>query len=107
MRAGRLRHNATIQSNTQTRSNSGEMVDAWGTFVASWWCEIVQVAGGESFRGRQVHANADSVASGRYVAGVTPQMRLTHSGRTYQILSVNDVEKRGVELRLDLREYGV
>lgn len=107
MRAGRLRNLATIQSNAPTRSSSGEAVEAWSAFVASWWCEITQVSGGESFRGRQVHANADSVASGRYVAGVTPQMRLTHGGRTYQILSVNNLEKRGRELRLDLREYGV
>lgn len=107
MRAGRLRNEATIQQTTPTRSSSGAAVDAWTSFVASWWCELVQVSGGEAFRGRQVHANADSVAIGRYASGVTPQMRLTHGGKTYQILAVNDVEKRERELRLELREVGV
>lgn len=104
MRAGRLRNEATIQSNAPTQDSIGGMVDNWSTFVTPWWCELLQVKGGEAFRGRAVHAAADSVATGRYVAGVTRQMRVTLGARTFDILDVNNVENRGRELRLDLRE---
>lgn len=107
MRAGRLRHNAAIEQNTPTRSPSGEAIASWSAFVASWWCELVQVGGGETFRSRQVHATADHVASGRYVAGVTPQMRVVLGSRTFDILRADNVMNRDRELMLHLRERGV
>jgi head-tail adaptor len=103
MRIGRLRNLATIQSNAPTQDTIGGTVDAWSTF-GEWWCELVQVKGGEAFRGRAVHASADSVASGHYMPGVTRQMRVLLDGRTFDILDVNNVENRNRELRLELRE---
>lgn len=107
MRAGKLRNNVAIQQNTPTRSSSGESIDSWSDFAASWWCELATVSGGETFRSKQVHAQADTLAIGRYVSGVTPQMRVTYGSRTFDILLVDDVEQRHRELRLHLRERGI
>ena len=104
MRAGRLRNNAVIQQNAPTQDAIGAEVKSWSTHTASWWCELAQVNGGEAFRGRTVHASADSVAVGRYVTGVTPRMRLTLGARTFEVLAVNNVENRNRELRLELKE---
>jgi head-tail adaptor len=104
MRAGRIRNAATIQVNTPSQDTIGGPVDSWATFSDPWWCELVQTKGGEAFRGRAVHASADSVAIGRYLAGVTAQMRLVLGSRTFDVLNVYDHENRHSKLELDLRE---
>ncbi len=103
MRAGKLRNKATIEANTPTQDSMGGEVESWAAF-ATWWCELAQVKGGETFRGRVVHAAADLVGVGRHVSGVTPRHRLTLGARVFDILAVNNVENRNRELRLDLKE---
>lgn len=107
MRAGRLRTTARIEQNTPTRSDSGEAISAWSTFITTWPCELVGAGGGEAFRGRQTHASADHVAIGRYASGVTAQMRVVVGSRTFDILRVDNVGNRYRELRLNLRERGI
>ncbi len=107
MRAGRLRNEAKIQKSTPTRDASGGEVAAWADQVASWWCELAQVSGGQVFRGHGVHGQATHVAIGRYAAGVTSEMRVTLGARTFDILNAQDFENRGRELRLELKERGV
>lgn len=107
MRAGRLRCKAVIQQNSAGQDAIGGRTESWSTLYAGWYCELHQVKGGESFRGRVVHASADTVAIGRYVAGVTPRHRLTYDGSTYDIVAANNVDRRNRELRLDLRSRGL
>lgn len=108
MRAGRFRNTAAIQANTPTRDAAGGETASWASSVsASWPCELVQVKGGESFRGRIVHAAANFVAVGRYVSGVTSKHRVLLGARAFEILAANNVENRGRELRLDLVERGL
>lgn len=104
MRRGRLRNTAAIEQNTPTRDASGGEVAAWASYCATWPCELVQVKGGELFRGRIVHASAEYLAVGGFVQGVTPRMRVTLAGRSFEILGANNVENRGRELRLELKE---
>jgi SPP1 family predicted phage head-tail adaptor len=103
MRAGRLRNKATIEANTPTRDAAGGEVASWATF-ATWWCELNQAAGGEAFRNRVVHAEANHVANGRYVAGVLTSMRVTLGSRVFEIKAVDNVGNRNRELRIDLLE---
>lgn len=107
MRGGRLRNTAAIEQNTPGQDAIGGESKSWSTYCATWPCELVQVKGGEVFRGKQVHAQANYVAAGRYVAGVTAKMRLTLGSRTFEVLYANDVENRGRELRLELMERAV
>jgi head-tail adaptor len=103
LRLGNMRNLATIEQNTPSQDTIGGTVDSWSTF-STWWCELSHVKGGEAFRGRAVHAAADSLAVGRYLPGVTAQMRVVLGSRTFEILGLDDVDNRGIELRLDLRE---
>jgi SPP1 family predicted phage head-tail adaptor len=104
VRAGRLRNAAALQTNTPTRDGAGGEVASWANTLSPWYCELVQVKGGETFRGRMVHAAANYVAIGRYVSGVTPRMRLILGSRIFDILAADNVENRGRDLRLDLVE---
>jgi len=75
MRSGKLRDRANIQQDT---SNDDTPTPTWtGTpLVANWPCDILPIGGDESYRGRQLEAKVDYVATGRFVDGVTAEMRL-------------------------------
>lgn len=107
MRTGRQRTEATIQTIASTQDTIGGEVKTPSTLTATWYCELVQVKGGEAYRGRQVHGQANYLAIGQYVPGVTTKHRLVVGARTFDILASNDVDARGRELRLDLFERGV
>lgn len=107
MRTGRQRLEATIQTIASGQDAIGGETKTPSTLVATWYCELVGVKGGEVFRGRQVHGNANHVAIGHYVAGVTTKHRLVIGARTFDILWPNNVDNRDRELRLDLFERGV
>ncbi len=107
MRTGKLRNLGKIQVNNPTRDTAGGEVSAWSDFAAAWWFDLVQVKGGEMYRGRVVHAQADYQASGHYVAGVTAKMRVILGSRAFDIMDSENVENRGRELQLDLRERNV
>ncbi len=107
MRTGRLRCNAVLQSATASQDAIGGTSLSWGTFLASWWCELHQAKGGEAFRGRVVHAEADHVATGRWVSGVTPRHRMTFNGRTFDIKAADDLDNRNRTLVLHLKERGL
>jgi SPP1 family predicted phage head-tail adaptor len=107
MRAGKLRNKVVITNPAVTGKDAiGGETTTPATF-ADWWCELVQVSGGEVYKGRAVDAQATSVARGRYVAGVTRAMYIVMGSRTFDILNVNDVDERHRELMLDLKERGL
>ena len=102
-----MRTKAAILAVASGQDTIGGEVKTTSTLCATWPCELVHAKGGEVFRGKQVHGQANYVATGRYVAGVTTKHRVTVGARTFEIMAANDVESRGRELRLDLFERGV
>lgn len=104
MQIGKLRNKLTIEALNVTARDSfgGETVTP--AIHSLWWCELVQVSGGEAYRGRVMHAEATSLASGRFISGVTPQMRATLGSRTFDIVNVYNVDGRSRELQLELKE---
>lgn len=107
MRAGSLRNPAALEQNAPTRDAIGGEVASWSTLLSPWWCELLHVKGGETVRRRTVHAQANCLAIGRWVSGITTKHRLTLSGRTFDILDAYDPDGRGRELRLDLLERNI
>lgn len=107
MRRGRMRTKATIQQNTPTRSGSGEAVASWSTYKTAWG-ELVQVQGGETFRSRQAHAEADYIFVYDYQDAPAPTtaMRVAVGSRTFDVLAIDNVSQRNRETRLHLRERG-
>ncbi len=105
MRAGRLRHRITIQQNAPTRNGKGEEVDSWSTFGGGARCAaVIPLAGREAFNAQQRHAAAELRIELRYLAGITTKMRVSYDGRLFDILDVADIEERGRETQLLVKE---
>ena len=98
----------TIQSNAPTRSASGQAVDVWSTYK-SLWGEINQVRGGETWRSRQVHAEADHALTFDWIdaPAVTPRMRVVYGSRVFDVLAVNNLGERNQRVVVDMRERGL
>lgn len=107
MRRGRANAQLVFETNTPTRSSSGEAIAGWSAYKTVWG-ELNQVSGGEAFRSRQVHASADSVFEFDWIDApdVTTAMRATYGSRVFDVLMVNNIANRNRRVRVDLRERG-
>ena len=99
MRSGRLRHRMWLKEPTHTSDGMGANTTTWGT-VEVFWGSV------EPLRGREWIASGleNSEVSGkivrRYKSGITPDMIVTFDSRTFQIVSVINVDERNVEQQL-------
>lgn len=87
MLAQRLRHTIVIQQKSTSLNGYAENAGTWSTFATVR-------AGIEPVGGREVLESGQNVAEQfvkiviRYLAGVTPQMRVNWNGAIYNILAV-------------------
>lgn len=101
--AGRLRERIDIQSVTRTLDDSGTPVDVWADVAANVPAEVLAVAGGEQFRGRQVHAEANMVFIIRWRSDVTVYNRVVWNDGNYGIVYVGDPYGERTQLRIEAR----
>jgi SPP1 family predicted phage head-tail adaptor len=95
--SGKLRFLVTIQSLVGTKDSFGQEVQSWQTFKQVW-ASIEPLMGRELIAAQQIAGQADVKIRSRYVAGVTPKMRATYGGHTYDIQGVQNVANRNREL---------
>jgi len=103
MRIGRLRHRVIIQQVAESQDSTGAPLETWGTF-AEVWAGVEPLRGREFFASKQIQADVTTRIRIRYLAGVTPKMRVLWGSRVYLIDSVIDPEERHVEMQLMARE---
>ena len=99
MRAGTLRHKVIIQVGTEAQDGFGGVTLTWATF-ATVWAAIEPISGKEFFDSQQVNAEVTTRIRIRYLASVTPKMRVLHGARIYRIESTVDLNERTRELHL-------
>ena len=99
MRAGRLRHQIVIQICAATPDGAGAEVKTWSTF-ATLQASYEPLMGKELFAAQQEQARATTRFRVRFVAGITPKMRVSFDNRLFNIESVIDPYGRGRELHL-------
>lgn len=104
MRAGAMRSFIEIQSASETPNTFGERVQTWGG-VAQVWCEFRNVTGRERFAADQIQGQVVAIARMRYLAGITPKMRVLFQGKTYLIRGVANVKGLNREMELELEEF--
>lgn len=100
MEAGRLRELVTIEQKSVTRDAFGAETVAWTTFAASLPAEAQPLSGREYVAMRQAQADITIRFRLRYVAGVTPAMRVLWDSRAYDIIEAINVNARDRELEL-------
>lgn len=106
MRIGKLRRVVTIQAPTQGQSGTGAPTQTWATLAngANLFAEILEEAGREQIQAGQVNPQRPVTVRIRYLAGVTAQQRVLYGSRTFQIMSVVNVNERSRELELTCLE---
>lgn len=103
MRPGQLRHRVTIQAKTITRGTDGSVIESWAD-TATVWAAVEPLTGREYWAAQQINAERTVKFRIRYRSGITPQMRISYSSRTFDIKSVINVEEQNRELLLMCEE---
>lgn len=103
MRAGRLRHKITIEHSSEVRDGRGETTKTWSTF-ATPRAGIYPQSGGENFQLHQENNSVSHKIVTRYMAGITPDMRVSYNGRVFDIESVINVGERNKMLHIWCKE---
>jgi SPP1 family predicted phage head-tail adaptor len=103
MRAGRLRHRVTIQQRAGTQDSYGQEDDDWND-VDTVWAAVEPLRGREFLEARREGAEVTTRIVTRYRSGITPAMRVSYDSRTFDIVSVINVDERDSELQLMCRE---
>ena len=103
MRAGKLRHKITIQDYTESQNSYGEVTKTWSDY-ATVWASIEPVRGREFWDSKQINAEITAKITIRYLAGVTPKMRIKYGARIFEIISVINPEERNKDLQLMVKE---
>lgn len=103
MRTGQLRHKITIQQAAKTSDGFGGWTQTWTNF-ATVWAAIEPLRGREFFAAAQVQAEQITRIRIRYLAGITPKMRILFDARTFSINTIINVNERNRELHLMCEE---
>jgi SPP1 family predicted phage head-tail adaptor len=104
MRGGKLRRQVTIQSRSQAQNAIGEMTDTWSNFATVYAAVEPVEPGGEQIQAEQVNAQHRIMVTMRYIAGITPRMRVAYGSRTFNVQAVTNVEERNEQLVLTCTE---
>jgi SPP1 family predicted phage head-tail adaptor len=99
IRAGRLRHLVTIQSQATAQDAYGAAVRAWSD-LATVWAEIAPLTGRELWAAQQTAATTTHRVTMRHHPDVTSACRLQFGSRIFGIDSVLNPEERGERLVL-------
>ena len=105
MRAGTLRHRVAIQTRSETTSSGyGDARYTWAT-TTTVWGRVEPVSGDETFIGDQSQNRITHKVTLRGYSGLrADRNRLQHDGRTLGIVSVRDLDERGITLEVMCRE---
>lgn len=102
MEAGELRHQISHQQGTSVRSG----LDTVTTFntVATIWGSIKKLSGREVERAKQIHSEAEFQFRFRYFSTLNVKDRLVFNERTFEVLDIDNIEERNIELLVLAKE---
>lgn len=103
MNPGRLNRRVTLQVQATACDGVGQPKPVWND-VATVWAAIWPLRGRELYAAQQSSSEVETRIRIRYMAGITPAMRVICSGRVFGILYVIDPDLRHVTLDLLCRE---
>lgn len=103
---GAARHLGIIQALTSVPDGDGGTIETWAQIGPPWPMALqpTSVRDLEQAAVSTILAVATHIATGRYRADITIQMRLTFAGRTFEITGLKNADERGIDLQLFLVE---
>ena len=108
-RIGRRNYKALIESPPTALDEYGQRsytTGSWTTVIDGWWCELVDLGGGEILDGVQTKESTQKVAIGDSPAvkgQINAQCRATIDGVVYGIVAVRDVAGDNRSVRVELK----
>ena len=103
MPAGKLRHYIAIEQPVEVQDEQGGISRTWAEMVHAW-AEITALNASENTGQPQVRGMATHAIRTRYVASVSPEMRVVFRGRVFNITGVQDIDERGKVMVLSVTE---
>ena len=105
---GEMRHVVRIEQRSTAQSSSGDPLLSWSPFASRRRAAIMATPGREFFASAERQGRIPTVFQLRYLAGVTPAMRLIRERDgvdvVYKILSAIDPDQLRVELVITCEE---
>ena len=95
---GDLRHRLTLEEAQRVSDGAGGYTETWVS-VTDVWAAIRPDGGGEGVEADRLAGRVSHVVTLRYLAGVTPAMRLRQGTRVFHILAAIDEDARHRWLR--------
>lgn len=105
MKAGKLRHQITIERFTSGQDEFGQPIEAWET-VGTVAAAVEPLKGREFIAAQAAQSEVTTRIRLRYLAGITAADRITHGGTVYNVLSIIDKDMRNIELELMCKSAG-
>lgn len=102
--AGTLRHSVIVEAMIVVKQPDFTQTRTWTPDPVPWRASIQQLNATERFEAQQIQADATHAIKGRYYPGLTPTHRLKFGSRTFNIVSVNNVEEANVNHELRCME---
>ena len=102
--AGMLKHPLIIEAFASVRQSDFTLKATWTPDPIAQGASIRQLNGREQAESQQMKATATHEVKMRYYAGLTPQHRLKWGDRTFNIVSVDNIEEANVNHELRCRE---
>jgi SPP1 family predicted phage head-tail adaptor len=93
LRAGELDMPITIEHKGIARDSFGAQIETWGPW-AKCFAKFEPLSGGESIEGSQRTSAQTARFTIRFRRGVTPEMRIQHDGRRWDIVDVASPDRR-------------
>lgn len=102
---GSFRHELTLHEATLTPDGAGGYGESWAE-VATLFARIEPVSATSRFGADQTLETVTHRVTMRHRAGVASGMRLTRSGRVFEIVTVHDPDETRRYLQCRVREQG-
>jgi SPP1 family predicted phage head-tail adaptor len=108
MQAGKLRYLVTIQKQSGQTDTTGAETDTWVTFAQVY--AHIEPYIGSARAGREVWTGGQLIGLDytrihlRYLAGLTPKMRVSWNGRIFDILAINTRDECNAEMEMIAKE---
>lgn len=106
MGLGSKRHLVTLQTRSSALDSFGDDGLTY-TDLATAWGKIEAVSGSERLESQQIKAEVSHTITIRYAASyasIGPQDRIVYGSRTFDIVSVLDIDGRSREIEFTVKE---
>jgi SPP1 family predicted phage head-tail adaptor len=104
--ATEARHRITVQRKASTKDGEGGHVDTWSDIIECF-AAIYPIRAQQRFEYRSVNVEATHFVKMRYGIDILEKDRIVFGARTFEILTIENIQERGFQLWITCKEVRV